>query len=679
MKSNQLPTDQYWVTLQGEELAGAIMQKFKDYRQTIETTMYADKIRRSCRMYYGVAENGSFSASHGLTEGGDAGEITLVNVNQYRSLAQSLLSLITQQKISTKTKATNKDADVMKLTRLGDGVVEYFFRAKKLSRRIKRAVELAIVALEGYVGLDWDATIGKPVMVNPETGQPIYSGDLVSFTLTALDVARDTDVEEYDDCQWKITRRLFNRWELIATYPDLADDLLDISAAKADIFSDDRPGKHRQGDQIPVFTLYHEKTKAVPNGLIARAIDDRTLLGPAGALPFKKIPLYRCSTAEILKTAFGYSTQIDLLPLQQINDVLWSALVSNNKNFAAQNIWTKKGDSLSTSELGGGIKHIQSNETPVPIQLTKSAPESYNLLDKAEATMQVISGVNSVIRGNPEASLESGAALAMVASQAVIFTSGLQESYVGLVEDVGTGCLDTLKTFAKYPQMAEIAGKDNSSFMQEFVGNDLSGIDGVTVETANATLATAAGRTNMADKLLEKGLVTSAKQYLEVVETGNIEPLIESDISQLELIRKENEMIREGKNPVVLQTDHPILHLQEHLSVLDDPFVRQQPPIMQAATDHAMMHLQQWAMIPPALLMVRNIPPMPQPMMPMVPPMGAGGPPGPHPGPGGGVGKAMNAQNPTAAEGMAVKGPNMPNLPAGAPPNIQQAFSQLKG
>ena len=53
--------------------------------------------------------------------------------------------------------------------------------------------------------------------------------------------------------------------------------------------------------------------------------------------------------------------------------------------------------------------------------------------------METLSGVNSVARGNPEASLQSGTALAMVQSQALQFMSGLQQSYIQLIEDVGTG------------------------------------------------------------------------------------------------------------------------------------------------------------------------------------------------------------------------------------------------
>src|SRR5690606_13663300 len=106
--------------------------------------------------------------------------------------------------------------------------------------------------------------------------------------------------------------------------------------------------------------------------------------------------------------------------------------------------------------------------------LTQTPPEIFNFMTQIERLMETISGVNSVARGNPEASLKSGAALALVQSMAIQFSQNLQRAYAQLIEDLGTSTINILKDFAAVPRVAAIAGKSNRPMMREFVGDDLN-------------------------------------------------------------------------------------------------------------------------------------------------------------------------------------------------------------
>ena len=72
-------------------------------------------------------------------------------------------------------------------------------------------------------------------------------------------------------------------------------------------------------------------------------------------------------------------------------------------------------------------------------------------------SMETISGISSVTRGNPEASLKSGTALALIQSMSLQFISGLQQNYVKLIEDVGTNLINILKDYAKTPKTIAIS------------------------------------------------------------------------------------------------------------------------------------------------------------------------------------------------------------------------------
>ena len=112
---------------------------------------------------------------------------------------------------------------------------------------------------------------------------------------------------------------------------------------------------------------------------------------------------------------------------------------------------------------------------PEAMNFTQTPAEVFRFIEMLKSEMETISGVNSVARGNPEASLKSGTALALVQSMALQFISGLQQQYVQLVEDVGTGLISMLRDFAQVPRIAMIAGKANQSYIaEEFSGDDLS-------------------------------------------------------------------------------------------------------------------------------------------------------------------------------------------------------------
>ena len=250
--------------------------------------------------------------------------------------------------------------------------------------------------------------------------------------------------------------------------------------------------------------------------------------------------------------------------------------------------------------------------------------------------METLSGVNSVVRGNPEASLKSGAALAMIASQAIQFVSGLQQSYHHLLESVGGATLNMLKDYANAPRVAQIVGKSTENIQEVFSSDDLSDYNRVVVDTANPLSKTTAGRTEIANNLLQQGLIT-AEQYITVLETGNLSAATEDVTTQMDLCRKENEVLRKGQTPIMLASDDHEYHIAQHLAILSDPVVRVKPEVVDAVLNHVEEHKA-------------NVPLRSPDGMPMDPNLGGGGEGG--------------ALPPNDASGT----PGAPSGPPGAPP-----------
>jgi hypothetical protein len=184
---------------------------------------------------------------------------------------------------------------------------------------------------------------------------------------------------------------------------------------------------------------------------------------------------------------------------------------------------------------------------PEVLDLCHTPEEVPALIAKIEQVMGVLSGVSAVNRGEVPENLKSGSALAFVAAQAVTFSSGLQQSYNELLEGVGTTIIEILKDFAATPRLAVIAGSFDRPLMKEFQGKDLAQIDRVVVDATSAMSKTTAGKIQIAQDLLQSNLIRNAREYIAVVNTGELDTLYESEMSEIILVKSENEDLRSGQ------------------------------------------------------------------------------------------------------------------------------------
>lgn len=676
---------QYFAAKPAEELAPEIMDRVEDFYLFVKSSPIFSRIRRSYQAYYGIGQNG-FSSTK-LGNGGDQNELVTMKVNQYRSIIQGLLNLTTSQKAAFEVRATNTDFKSQSQTILAQGILDYYLREKNLERLLREAVEICLWGADGYIMASWEPTGGEEHMVNPDTGGVEYQGDILYQTKHALDVIRDLTSQQARDPNWLIVRSFKNKYDLAAKFPDLAEKILsvvDTRNVELDRLATSVSMNEKESDLISYYEFFHRKSDSIRDGRYMIALDGDTWLFD-GPLPYRKIPIHRIAASELHGTPFGYSPAFDLLSVQEIYDILHSTVATNQSTHGVGNVWTKPGSGLVVQQLRGGMNHWESEEAPEAINLTNTPAEIFNHMQYLDTLFEKLPGLGAMSRGGPTTQM-SGAAMALVASQAVQFNSGLQQAWANLLEDVGTATFEILQDFAKVPRIAVIVGKHNRSLMKEFSADDIQQVSRVVVDLGNPLSRTTAGRVEMANQLLQAQKFETPEEYLNVITTGKLEPLTESRQTQLLNIRAENEKLRDAKAPQVgpdgqpikivkaLLTDKHPLHILEHMSVLDDPDTREEPDVVNAVLAHVQDHLGLWEQMPPTLLNLLGIPPA-QPAQPMG--MPGGPPPGGAPqGPG--ANPATLDQQPVVTHGSGVKGPHMPHMPKGSPDGLKEAYGQVK-
>ena len=579
----------YWAAEPTENIGKKIKEKIDGYYLFIRGFGRLQIWHRSYDQYYCNVQKGAQ-----LYQNGASGEFTILNVNHFHNILAHIKSLVTSSRPAFEARATNTDYESMAQCIVAEGLLDYYMRTKGLESNIATAVEHALVFGEGFVRVEWDGQSGKIYGVSDE-GTPVHEGDLAFTNFTPLDVIRDYAKLNTHDDDWKCVRTFKNKYTLAAKFPESKDMILN-SPSRQNVQKDllfTMPMLFKDTDDLIVYEFYHKPTAALPKGRMTWINDNGEVILD-GNLPYKNIPVYRIAAEEQAETPFGFTVAFDLLPIQENLDNMFSTIATNQNAFGVQNIIIEQGSGFAAPDLYGSVKLLtipQGAMKPEALQLCSTPPEVFNFVTSQIQMMETLSGVNSVARGQPEASLKSGAALALVQSMAIQFNMPMQLSYTRLIEHLGVTIIDILKDYASVPRVAEISGKAKRSYLKEFTNKDLERIDRVVVDLGNPLTQTTAGRVNLAQTLLENKLVTNADEYIQVLMTGQFDPIVEGKEAELMLIRAENESLMDNKPVTAIVTDNHAEHINEHKVVLSSPESRQNAQLVTATLKHLQEHI----------------------------------------------------------------------------------------
>lgn len=653
-------SEQYWATLGTEEIVSQLQDKVDDYRQFL---LRSNKLTvwRACWNQYYKAES-----RVGLTTGGDRAQYKILGVNHYSSLIQGLVSIVCQQNPAFEPISINSDTKSMSQTLIAKSVLDYYMRLVQLADLFRDCVEIGQIFGESYLYFRWNALKGQIVEVQKAadgSDAPVYEGDLEVVQLNPMDVVRDYALTSTKN-DWYIIVEYVNKWNLMAQRPDLADEIRQQSipaALNRFRFGHVLDESKSMDDLVPKYTFIHEKTAALPQGRIVEFVGDSVLLD--SGLPFDKMTVLRFSPSNVIQNNFGTTVATKLLSLQQAYDTLSSIIITNATNWGLGNIQIPLGTNVKIEQIVDGLNAIRINSAAgkiEPITMPSTPAEIFTYLDRLEAQMEKIAGISEILRGQAPANLKSGTALAFMQAQSLVFNSSIQQSYIKMVEDSGTVIINILKQFANSKRMVTISGKAKKTYLKEFDKEDLSNISRVVVNVGNPLTKTIAGKIQIAQDLLQSGLVKTPQEYTQVLETGTLDPLLEGQTAQLMQIRQENEDLAEGRPAMALAIDNHPLHIQEHACVLASPDARKDPMIVKNTLAHIMEHINLQKTTDPALLTTLGI----QPLQPQI---------GSNNNPAG----IMNADVPSQQAADSVQPPAGPELPPGTDAGTAAASAEL--
>jgi hypothetical protein len=645
MKNKINPSREYFARAPSTEIAKEIKAVWSDYHRWLESSGQKYLIQTCYDAFYNF-DNGGF----GLSKSRDGSSVKL-KVQHLKSIIERIHSLVTQAKLSFNVKSNKSDAASLMTSDFGRGLLEYINTAKNMDVTSSDMVETGLIALDSYIYAPWDFLQGERIRDNH------FAGDQSFKVLTRFDVASHKKLK---NSPYYIVRELVNRYDLAAQYPNKADQIMQIGGkteneylvTPTDSQNDD------DGEMVEIYTLIHDKTLALPNGRLTIICGDGVL--DDVALPYRLLPVVHFQPGKIQGSVLGDSPITSLVSIQQGIDALYGAVLSNNLNYARQNIWSPSPIQVET--LSEGFNNIVSAQEPKPLQLVASSPETYNLINALQSQQQILSGIGNVARSNPESSLKSGTSLALMLSIAVQHVDSTQKAYAAAVGKLASIVIANHQQFATEPRLIEIGGVSKKSFVKSFTSKDLEGISRVSCDVGNPLTQNMAGRMEFITNMMQMGVLKDPVKITEFMRTGQTDSLTEDTFKDSVLIRSENEMMLRGENPIVLNTDNHPQHIIEHKELASDPAMRNNPQLMMALNQHQLDHLEAMKNIDPDLAAILGLQPLPSQQQALTPPPGDPSIPGNDP----------NQVELPAEPGQLPEEQRLPNLPQGTPPEFEQ-------
>lgn len=671
MTDTQRRPDDYWPTREGRSLTDSVMAKVEAFRRYCVATGLVSKWARMSQAYFGMSPNGS-ATSHGLTARGITGDLVAAKPNDYRTLIQRQVGLATQQRPAGQAKAINTDSKSRHSARIASSLSEFYLSQQGFEDRLKASAERSLACDESWVEVGYDATLGKAVRPD-DSGKILMEGDLFLRVHMPWNVARDVLAPSLWMPKWFITSHRVPRYDLVAQYPERADEILNAAARDRDTlfrlplsWGQDSLVDSYDSDYVTVYELHAEESPALAGGRYALIIPGCAPLLESG-YPYPRMGLAPMYSGSLFDGPFGYSSSSDLLGLEELTDNLFSIVATNQLALGGNVIVGPTGAGINHSQFSDALSYLEADPAAVDkirtLDLLRTSPEIFNFLNLIYQRKLQTTGLNEVAMGQIEGALRgaSGAALALIQAAAIQANSNLQSAYYGMLSRTMSLAIDILRSAATVERVVQIAGKANTQFAKEFryTGEDLGGFSSIVYEPVNPLSQTTAGRLATAESLMDRGMLKSPKQYFSVLQTGNLDTLISDDFRDQDCILSENERLLEGQPHRALATENHSDHIRSHMSVLSSPEAKDDEELVTRVLAAIEEHTTLWqdlSMTNPTLLIATG-----QQVLPVGPPGMPGGMPGeapPQPG-----AMPSGATAPPATEVMAPGAPAMPSMP----------------
>ena len=594
---------EYWANFEGEEFTRSLAERIRDARSWLEGEEYFQKVCRNVEMYLDRSADDDWGGS-AIKVVGESGESLLFEANKFRALLRQVHTMVVAEKPHFEVGATKADYQARQSAKLGKTLLSHYLD-RGMWAALRQADEYAGAWTMGGVFSYWDGDFGRQVDFDDFEGF-FYEGDIRYRALRPfIDFQWDYRVQvPWVEQKWVLVREWRDKGDLMVQFPDLADDIREMSKDTTFIDTDlvsreeylrsrEDEGTDSTDDVLPCYHFFHDSSMALPGGRHVYIVGNKVAFEQGWD---RGIPIDVMYDEEYEGFSLGGSSGFLIQPYQEALTEVMSKIISSFDALGYNLLWVQTGSAMpDPRKWQGPVPYIESDSKPEVIELSVVPPEVYTILEMILRQMDEQFGMHQVAQGGTGENVRAGVMQGFMQEQTRRIHSTRHDSFLELVEKVGTRTLNVLKDYPSGERITELAGVHEQGSLVHWRKEDLFDSTSMKVNVGPEMTRTQSGRLSILGMLAQFGFQIRPEDAVALLEGAPLEVLTGTTSADIDTALLENEEFLRGIfQHNALPTDNHQYHVKTHAQLLGDPRVRANPQLLEIALSAILDHLTQW-------------------------------------------------------------------------------------
>lgn len=547
-----------------------------------------------------------------------------VTINQCYELVEQWVAKMTRFAPAIAVIPPNQEYNDRIAAELSKSFIDYLFYVNDFDDIAEEVARNCRIDGEVFLFIDFDRTKGDlhpdyaqaqslgirvPLVdsegkqIEGEDGEPLFIekaqrvGD-VRYNVVQRRYVIKQPRSKWKDVDWVILVESADIDELKAKHPDKADEIKHTSHTGAgfqDLFSPDA-----ELNEVLTYKLYHRGTEFLDKGAYIKftdsvVLEQSTLTEEVG---HEDIPAVRLTNIDIPGICDGFSF-LDQIRLLQIIYNNMASIAYTNMALGAHLYWMVPAAGmvdLKKLKNGSSVITYAGGQPPQIQQFKTVGPELFQGLEFINQSIQRISAIQGVSRGEPPQGIEAGVALAFLEEQENQRANTDIRKHNAFVKKAARLSLATAGAFydASDGRTIRVVGKNNQFSIKALDVAKLGGPYDIRVQRTTALSESKSGRLSQILALEGRfpGMLPR-EQVLDMMDLANDKKYYDLATVAVQAAERENEMMAEGQEVMAPDEheDHPV-HLYTMLKFMQaSSFKEDMPPERKVAfREHGMAH-----------------------------------------------------------------------------------------
>lgn len=433
------------------------------------------------------------------------------------------------------------------------------------------------------IAVEWDSSAGSPVGVSTATGRQFGTGDTVETPLAITEFVVEPGARDGERARWWIKVLALPPGEVQSTYKlqerPKADATAGMSPTQARLMGSALGSSGVENPELTlVYTYYERPNQEAPNGKVITVVGSEIVDGGVKPWPFPwkdRLNLVILREGVVDGRWYGDTVLSKARPVQVAYNASWSSIIEHMKLAGNARLMIP----ASSFDLVDELTDMPGEEIPVadgkfmPEYL--SPPQMPNwwieMPDRLGQQLDDILGVHDVSRGVTPNNVQSGVGISILAENDNTPTGRLIQDTARAFGLLATLVLRLYASKVKETRKAIVRVPGYPPETVQWSGQDLMDETRVSVPTEAIVPRSRAAMQQLAQKMMELGIVKSFTQFAEIADLPDQHSMIESVEPDVAKARRENHELALGRIVVPDDFDDDAKHIEQHNNFRKSP------------------------------------------------------------------------------------------------------------